>query len=196
MKKTIIFLISGALAGALGACDFLMGPDNTGGNGGENLSISFGTAGTSGNERAISSGAELPAEVLASLRYELSLTGPGDEVLKRTVSGGETLKLTAALGEWRIDAEAYQEDGLAGTGSHAFTVAPGLNTVLVPMWINRGYFVLTVDSRIPGGTVEASFSAAFPGTTVTLRVTPEEGYVLQAGTLKVNDDNEGIAGSG
>ncbi|MDR2133890.1 MAG: hypothetical protein LBP27_02190, partial [Treponema sp.] len=167
MKKSILSVIAAVLLSGLGGCDFLMGPDSPAGNGGGNLTISFG-AGGAGNERAISSGADLPADVLAALRYELVLTGPGGEALEKTVSGGESLSLTAALGEWRIEAKAYRQGALAGTGSLSFTVAQGINSVRVPMMINGGYFDIIPDPSPSGGTVEANFRAAFPGTTVTL----------------------------
>jgi hypothetical protein len=188
MKKAIAIMICAVLLAALGGCEFLMGPDNPAGSGGAgDLSISFGTAGL-GNERALSAGAELPRNVLDSLTYKLVLTGPGGEPpLERTVSGGEKLKLTAALGDWRIDATAWQGDGLAGTGALTFTVIPGFNAIWIPMTINEGYFDITADGIIHG-TVTADFSAAFPGTTVTLELIPNDGFVLKSGSLKVNGD--------
>jgi formylglycine-generating enzyme required for sulfatase activity len=129
--------------------------------------------------------------VLAALRYEVTLTGPGGEALEGEVTGGETLSLTAALGDWHIDAKAYKEDGLAGTGSLSFTVAPGRNVVRVPMEINGGYFDITVDSSMSHGTVTANYDAAFPGTTVTLTVKPDTDYVLKAGTVTYRYGNTG-----
>jgi uncharacterized repeat protein (TIGR02543 family) len=95
----------------------------------------------------------------------------------------EALNLTVSLGEWRIAAKAYKEDGLAGTGSLSLTVVPGYNIAEVPMYINGGYFDIAIDSSMGNGTVAADFDAAFPGTTVTLTLIPEAGYVLKAGTL-------------
>jgi hypothetical protein len=181
MKKFGLMLIAAALVtSVLGGCDFLTGPDEPVGSGGGNLVISFGK----GAGRAITSGANLPEDVLEALRYELTLTGPGDEVIAKTVYSGENIKLTVALGVWRIDVRAYKEDGLAGTQSVSLTVVPGVNAVSVPMKINGGYFNIAVDSAASGGTVTASFDAAFPDTTITLTVTPDEGYVLKSGSLK------------
>jgi formylglycine-generating enzyme required for sulfatase activity len=133
--------------------------------------------------------------VLAALRYEVTLNGPGGEVLERTVTGGETLNLTVPLGEWRITAKAYKEDGLAGTGNLSLTVVPGHNPVEVPMYINGGYFDITADSSVSNGTVTADFDAAFPETTVTLTVTPAAGYTLKAGSVTYNDGSDhNIAG--
>ncbi|MDR0998413.1 MAG: hypothetical protein LBL70_05040, partial [Treponema sp.] len=183
MKKKIAVLF-GLLAALVWGCDLFLGPDepagDSGGTGG-NLVIRVGSAGD--ESRAVTSGADLPSGVLNSLRYELTLTGPGGEVLKQTVMGAETLNLTVGLGEWRIAARAYKEDGLAGTGSLSITVVPGLNSVRVPMNINGGYFDITVDASMVNGTVAADWDAAFPETTVTLTVMPNPGYILKAGTL-------------
>jgi hypothetical protein len=189
MKKINLAVCAVLLAvGALGGCNFLMGPDSPAGNsnGGGNLSVSLGTA---DNQRALTAGTDLPAHVLDALRYELVLTGPSGEVVARTASRGDNLVLAVALGEWRIDAEAYLQDGLAGSGTRTFTVAAGDNSVVVPMTINQGYFDIAVDPAIANGTVSPNFDAAFPGTTVTLTVTPAPGYVLKKGSLKYSDDS-------
>jgi uncharacterized repeat protein (TIGR02543 family) len=88
------------------------------------------------------------------------------------------------LGEWRITAKAYKEDGLAGTGNLSLTVVPGHNPAEVPMYINGGYFDITADASVSNGTITADFGAAFPETTVTLTVTPEAGYTLKTGSVK------------
>jgi hypothetical protein len=160
-----------ALIMSFGACDFLAGPDEPVSGG--NLVISLGGAG-----RSIGPGGKLPGDVRAALRYELTLTGPEGETLEQTVSGGETLNLTVSLGEWRIDARAYQGDGLAGTGSHSFTVAPGLNSVRVPMNMEGDCYEISFDPSITGGTVEAGFTAAFAGTEIMLTVTPAPDRVV------------------
>jgi hypothetical protein len=184
MKKLeFVMVIAALLAAALGGCDFLMGPDEPAGNTGGNLVISFGQ----GGGRAITSGADLPGEVLDSMSYELTLTGPGGEVLTRTVASGENLRLSVALGVWRIDARAYNGDGLAGTKSVSITVVPGVNTLSVPMTINGGYFSVAVDPVITNGTVKPSFEDAFPETTITLAVEPDAGYVLKSGSLRYSD---------
>jgi hypothetical protein len=180
MKNFWFALIAAALVtGALGSCDFLIGPDEPVGSAGGNLVISVGK----GGGRAITSGGQLPDKVLEAMRYELTLTGPGGETLNRTVVNGENIKLTVALGVWRIDARAYNEDGLAGTKSIEIKVVPGVNSVDLSMEINGGYFNIAVDSSLNNGKVESSFDAAFPETTITLTVTPDERYVLKNGTL-------------
>jgi hypothetical protein len=147
----------------------------------------MGTGDGQSEGRSITSGADLSADVLAALRYDLTLTGPGGEVIERTLSGGKSIKITAALGEWRIAAKAYQSDSetVAGTGTLVFTVLPGLNTVRIPMIMAGPCYTITVPG-IANGTIAAGFSAAFPGTVVTLRVKPEEGYRLASGALTYN----------
>jgi hypothetical protein len=177
MKKITAAVCAALIISVLGGCEFFMGPDEPAGNGGGNLSVSVGT----GDSRAITSGKDLPEEVRAALRYDITLTGPGGETIERTLADGENLQLTAALGEWRIDAAARQE-GLGiivGTGSLAFTVLPGINAVRVPMTMESYYYSITLPDG-PNGIVDASPRAAFPGTLVTLTVTPGDGYILNA----------------
>jgi hypothetical protein len=181
-----VCLMSLCLFGLLG-CDFFPGtgsPEEERGAATGLLSLRVEGGGADAG-RAITSGADLPASVLAGLRYELVLTGPGGESLGAALSdGGETVKLTVALGEWRIDARAYQGEVLAGTGSVVFTVVPGLNSVWIPMRIAGGYFEIVPDPGISGGKLESNFAGAFPGTLISLTLRPDPGFVLKAGTVK------------
>ena len=187
MAKFRFVSVVAVVLAVFGGCDFFTGPDTPPPENGEgNLVISVGD----NPALAITSGADLPSDVLASLRYELTLTGPNGEAFAHTVTAGGTLSLTVSLGQWRIDAEAYQRDNLAGTGSVVFTVVPGTNSIRVPMMINGGYFDITAGSPISGGTVTANFAAAFPGTPVTVTVTPDSGYALKPETLKYNDGTD------
>jgi hypothetical protein len=191
MKRFAVsgLMVSLLLAMAAGSCHLAGEPGVSAGAG--TLVISLGSG--SGEPRAITNGTDLPAETRAALRYQLTLTGPGNEVLEKTLTAGEgSLTLTIAVGEWSVDAKAWFEDGLAGTGSHAFTVTPGPNSVRVPMKINHGYFDITLPpaASTRHGAVTASFPAAFPGTTITLTVTPDPGYMLKAGTLKYHDGSD------
>ncbi|MDR2663346.1 MAG: right-handed parallel beta-helix repeat-containing protein [Treponema sp.] len=157
-----------------GGCNVMMGPDKPVTDG--NLVITLGD--DAGPALAISSGSALPADVKAAMRYDLTLTGPDGEVTARTVSGGGNLRMTAALGAWRIDARAYQQDSptLAGTGSLSFTVAPGTNSVRVPMYM--GSVCYEIHHTMSRG--RPSFTAAFPGTTITM--VPDPGYVFKTGS--------------
>ncbi|MDR2376830.1 MAG: right-handed parallel beta-helix repeat-containing protein [Treponema sp.] len=165
----------------LGSCDFILGPDEPAGSTNGNLVISLGA---DEGGRAITSGVDLPASVRDILRYELSLTGPSDEVFAITARAGETHKLTVAVGQWRIDAAAYQEQALAGTGSVSLTVTSGTNTVRLPMRMNGPCYEVKLDPSIPPGTVKANFSAAFEGTPITVAVVaPEDQFYYRLGSL-------------
>jgi hypothetical protein len=195
MMKKLGGLLLGVALVLVGGCDFIMGPDEPAGSGAQGtLTISVGAAGDTG--RAISSGAGLPGDVLSAMEYDLTLTGPSGETLTRTgVSTGDTLSLAVTVGAWRIDANAYQETGgvLAGTGSVTVTVEPGPNNVRVPMYINGECYTITVDPAITHGSVVPNFTAAFPGTAIVLRITPEPGYGVSPGTLTYFDGSADVS---
>jgi hypothetical protein len=52
------------------------------------------------------------------------------------------------------------------------------------MTINQGYFTVSIGT-FSGGTVSADYAAAFPGTTITVTVSPAQGYQLKSGSLQV-----------
>ncbi|MDR2376983.1 MAG: hypothetical protein LBD96_11170 [Treponema sp.] len=178
LKVPVLLLV---MAG-LGSCDFILGPDEPAGGVGGNLVISFEVIDSRGAGRAITSGADLPKDVLDALRYELILTGPDGEVLGATVKADEPYKLTAAVGQWRVDVEAYQESVLGGRGSVVFMVTPGTNSVQVPMRMNGTCYEVSIPA-IANGRVQANFTGAFPGTPIAVTVTADSGYVLTAMTL-------------
>jgi hypothetical protein len=165
----------------LNACNFLMGPDTPGKDGNVTLSIEGGNS----SARAITSGADLPGDVLDAMRYELVLTGPDGETRTETITGGQSLRLSLPLGDWRVDARAYQADSpnLAGTGSTSFTVRPGTNSVTLPMQMQGTdgtpltcYNITLIQGS--NGTVTANFPAAFAGTTVTLTAVPDSNWQI------------------
>jgi hypothetical protein len=159
-----------------------------------NLTISVGSSGDPG--RVISSGAALPQDVLAALRYELTLTGPRGDPLVRTLSLGDSLSLTVDVGEWRIDARAYQDTVLAGTGSATFPVGPGTNSVRVPMNMEGTCYEITLGSGVAHGTVRANFTAAFAGTAITITAEEDSDAVFSNGTLKALDSSSAAVVSG
>jgi hypothetical protein len=68
------------------------------------------------------------------MRYDLVLTGPGNQKIEISVSAGEDYTQPVSLGEWRVEAEAYNpENVLIGTGSTTVTVKAGKNMERVPM---------------------------------------------------------------
>lgn len=50
--------------------------------------------------------------------------------------------------------------------------------------------LVELNSQIAGGTIQAHAATAAAGSTVTLTITPEEGWQLQEGSLKYNDGTE------
>jgi hypothetical protein len=56
--------------------------------------------------------------------------------------------------------------------------------------------LVELNSQISGGTIQADAETAAAGSTVTLTITPEEGWQLQEGTLKYNDGTEDHAITG
>jgi hypothetical protein len=198
MKRvlTALLVILPVLA-VLGSCNFILGPDKPAAAGNEeggmgNLVISVG-----GAERAIAPGGTLPGDVLAALRYELTLTGPGGSTLTRTVSGGENLNMTVIVGGWRIDAQAYQDTILAGTGSLDFTVGPGTNSVQVPMNMSGPCYEIDLPDYGTAGTVQSNFTAAFAGTNVTITAVEGEG-IFADGSLRARtiSNTPVVSGSG
>jgi hypothetical protein len=129
----------------------------------------------------------LPDDVLAALRYELVLTGPRGELLERTVTGGESFSLAVSLGEWRIDAKAYQDTALAGTGSVTLAVGPGSNSAQVPMNMTGPCYEIRVDSDTVHGTVRSNFTAAFAGTSITITAEKDAGAVFVDNSLKAEE---------
>ncbi|GHU25222.1 hypothetical protein FACS1894172_08450 [Spirochaetia bacterium] len=157
------------------------------------------TDGQAGNLRiAIGGGrATLSDDVTSALRYDITLTGPNGEVEKRTLAGENALSVTVIPGEWGIAVEAFtDQDILAGTGSTSVKVEAGKkNSAVVQMHVNGGYFGITLDATLTGKAT-ANFPAAFPGTTVTLSLSPDAGEFgepsVNAGTVLRSPDARGM----
>jgi predicted outer membrane repeat protein len=96
----------------------------------------------------------------------------------------ENVSLTMAVGEWRIDVKAYQDTGLAGTGSVTLAVGPGSNSVRVPMNMSGPCYEITVSNDTIHGTVRSNFTAAFAGTRITMTAEEDADAVFIDGTLQ------------
>jgi hypothetical protein len=202
MKKVLTaLLVVAAVLASLGSCNFILGPDKPAAAGNEeggtgNLVISIGGA---DREIAPGSGIPLPGDVLAVLRYDLTLTGPGGSTLTAAVSPGQNLSMTVMVGGWRIDARAYQENALAGTGSLNFTVSSGVNSVRVPMNMSGSCYEIKLSGDTANGTVRSNFTAAFPGTAITITAENHEGAFFIDGSLEAVESgtaNLVVSGSG
>jgi hypothetical protein len=113
-----------AVAAALAVCAPPLDTRNEG-----NLRIVL-AGGTSAGARALS------PETIAGLSYRLDFSGPNGETLSRTLEPGtQTLSLNLTLGDWTIQAEAFNEDGVVyGNGETTITVEAGrINDAMIPM---------------------------------------------------------------
>jgi uncharacterized protein YjdB len=123
MKRGFGVVIVAAAAVLLLGCDIFLGPPAPVGKG--SLVIGFGE----GEARSA-----LSDEVLAALRYELALSGPGGERISASLSAGETFNRQVALGEWRIEADAFSPENIRiGAGTATVTVRAGANQARIPM---------------------------------------------------------------
>jgi formylglycine-generating enzyme required for sulfatase activity len=122
MKKGLYVTMIAGIAAALllCGCEFLLGPDEAVGGG--NLTIDFGEGGGR---------AAAPADLE---RYDVVLTGPRDRKMTVSLASEETFYERVALGEWHIEAKAYNAGNvLIGTGSTTVTVKVGRNEARVLM---------------------------------------------------------------
>ena len=85
----------------------------------------------------------------------------------------------------------YEENGetvtvILGTNPAQFYLPPGDVTITAEFEVKpaAGQFTVTIDPGITNGTVTASPTAAAQGTQITITATANEGYRLQAGSLK------------
>jgi hypothetical protein len=125
MKKTLC-LITSLITLGISGCEVFLGPDVPVGMG--TLRISFGEDG--GGRSAF----DVSEDILATLRYDLVLTGPDKQKISASFAVGQTFNGQVALGEWLIKAKAFTPDNaLFGTGSTTITVRAGPNQALVPM---------------------------------------------------------------
>jgi hypothetical protein len=84
------------------------------------------------------------------------------------------------VGEWRLEARAYQQDSdLAGTAGQTFKVRPGDNSLGIMMRMAGPCYVID-QTGLLGGTV--NFTHAFAGTTISL--IPDPGRIFVAGSGK------------
>ncbi|MDR1893139.1 MAG: right-handed parallel beta-helix repeat-containing protein [Spirochaetales bacterium] len=204
MRKLIVL---GILSLTLfSGCHFFLNPGASGRGNAGTLTLNFGgPGGNSPSALAIASGGDLPADLLAALRYEVVFTGPDGEALAHSVASGETLSLTLALGDWRIDVSAYYQEGdlleegtLVGTGSTTVPIEPGPNSARLVMRMAGPLYGITIPS-LTGGSVVPSFPLAFEGTPITLTVRPDERFGLKSNTLaalEVNGDPVSLVGAG
>ncbi len=134
----------------LSSCDYILGPDVPVGE--ENLTVTVG----GGFSRALSS------DVTGTFWYTFTFTGPDQLITKELEPGVESFRVSASLGEWTINAEAYMDAEKTihvGTGSIvSYRVIAGLNSVKVPMTETEEYTAKVI----------TGFSLGIPGELVVI----------------------------
>ena len=100
------------------SCNF---PQGTGGGEGS-LTVVF-PAGNSGGGGPGKSSSYYTDTVMAGMRYEMTLTGPGGPITQTATAGGVTLSLEP--GVWTIAVDAYSGAAMTGSGTETVTVVAG-----------------------------------------------------------------------
>jgi hypothetical protein len=136
-----IVLLAGVLC--ILSCDFPQGMGNKGIEDGKG-SLSIVLPG--GNPGGRSQSGDMARSVLSNdfistLRYQITLTGPGETIERETAGGTVTVSLQP--GEWTITVEGRDpsdNDRLVGTGSETTTVILGKPvSVIIKMYVDTGY---------------------------------------------------------
>jgi hypothetical protein len=120
---------------------------------------------------------------------------------KATVGTDVTLTITPATGyqyksgSLKVNDEYAEATGDNQNGGYTYTFnMPAKNVTIAAQFEDKSYTITTGGNT--NGSVVANPTTATVGTQVTLTVTPNAGYGYMAGSLKVNDNNGGISGSG
>jgi hypothetical protein len=91
--------------GGVGSLTVLLPAGNSGGGSGPGKSFSY-----------------YSDAIMAGMRYELTLTGPGETITQTVMGGSVTLSLEP--GVWTIDVDAYSGAAMTGSGSKMVTIVP------------------------------------------------------------------------
>jgi hypothetical protein len=131
--KTMWFGLGAALFSCLLvlSCDF---PQAVGHGNDEKGRLSIVLPGGNHGARAV-----LPDQFTTTLRYQITLTGPGGEIIERETVGG-TLTVLLEPGDWTVTVKSYDGNNYVGTGSGTARVVPGEPvSVLIKMSVDPGY---------------------------------------------------------
>ena len=110
------------------------------------------------------------------------------EADKTTAAEGETVTLTVTPDEgYRLVSDSLKVNGEAIEGNTFAMPASDVTVSAQFELIPPTLYNITID-QTENGTVEADKTTAAEGETVTLTVTPDEGYQLVSGSLKVNGE--------
>ena len=108
-----------------------------------------------------------------------------------TRSPAENAEQSNRLSTLSMPAEDGRREGTVEAGETAETADTAGSEPAQP-----SQHLVELNSQISGGTIQADAETAAAGSTVTLTITPEEGWQLQEGTLKYNDGTEDHAITG
>jgi hypothetical protein len=121
---------------------------------------------------------------------------------KTSAGSGETVTLTVEPGSgYRLKADSLQVNGgeirvTASGDAYSFTM-PSWNVTVTAQFEELPPNIYAVTITLPQyGSVQAEPLSGAAGTLITLRVSANEGYILTAGSLKVNDGAVTVSGSG
>ncbi len=127
-----------------------------------------------------------------------NISGSGSVVPDRTeVAEGDTVTLTVTLGDgYKIESVTVKDSNNKdvpvtdnGDGTYTFTQPAGAVTVSATFVKEEPVRYTVIIPASDSGTVEASPTTAAAGDTVTLTVTPDDGYKVESVTVK---DSTGI----
>ncbi|MDR1388680.1 MAG: hypothetical protein LBJ31_01705 [Treponema sp.] len=185
------------------------------------VSCNLPQAGGDGNLTVVLPGGDRNARSILSdtftptLRYVVTLTGPGDAIEREAAGGSVTLSVPA--GTWTVTVNAYDGGTLVGTGTAVTTVVPGQPaSVSIKMTVDSAYALsqtlfyihneadlrqylssyaglgnallendITVNGA-PAGDLAAGATLDGQGRTITLAINADDGFG-NAGLLGVNN---------
>jgi hypothetical protein len=147
--------------------------------------------------------AEFEVQKAAPVEYTVSVTAPEHGKISASpakAAAGTTITLTVTPEEgYQLQAGSLKANDTAVTvsgTSYTFVMPAAAVTVTGAFEaLPPGEYTVLIDKE-GEGTIEADVSKATAGATVTLTVTPETGWRLQADTLKVNNGAVTVSGTG
>jgi hypothetical protein len=111
----------------------------------------------------------LSNDFVVTLRYQITLTGPGGTIDRTAEGGSVTVSLQA--GEWALTVQAYDGNDLVGTGSETTTVVPGQPaSVIVKMNMDPGYEAALTDIYIHNEAELRQYIADYDGAGITFHL--------------------------
>ena len=115
-------------------------------------------------------------------QFTATVTGTDNIDVEWTISGNTSAQTMITNGQLFLG-----EDETAKTLTvTATSVADPTKSASATVTIYDPVYAITVSDSVQNGTIAPDVEEASKGTTITLTITPDDGYRLRAGTLKVN----------